>query len=55
MWIVVNHHPGTGQGSYLIAREDEGDADGEMKIIKAEELAKYRLVDFLEETEDFRD
>lgn len=55
MWIVLNYQTGSGSGSYLLAREDDGEADGEMKIIKAEDLAKLKLVDFLDESDDYRD
>jgi len=55
MWIVLNYQAGAGHGSYLLAREDDSDADGEMKIVKAEDLAKLKMVDFLDESEEYRD
>lgn len=55
MWIVLNYHPGAGNGTYLLAREDDSEADGEMRLCKADELAKYKLVDFLDEAEDYRE
>ena len=56
MWIVLNYQPaGTKGGTYLVAREDEGDEDGEMRVLSAEELIKFRLVDFLEEAESYHD
>ncbi len=56
MWIVLNYHPG-GQdgGSYLLAREDDSDADGEMRLLPTKDMDKLRLVDFLDETDDFVD
>jgi hypothetical protein len=50
MWIVLNYH--SKEDSYLLAREDETDADGEMKIVSAREMTKFKLVDFLDEAED---
>ena len=55
MWVVLNYHPGVGAGdagSYLLAREDDNEHDGELKILAAAQLAKFRLVDFLEESGD---
>jgi hypothetical protein len=54
MWIVLNYQAGGTAGSYLMSREDDGDNDGELRIIKAEEMLKFRLVDFLEEAEDYQ-
>lgn len=54
MWVVLNYQPGTAandRGSYLVAREDDDEKDGEMAIISADELAKYRLVDFLDDSD----
>jgi len=53
MWIVLNYQNGDGMGNYLVAKEDETEADGEMKIISPQELTKLKLVDFLEEAEDY--
>jgi hypothetical protein len=50
MWIVLNYQ--SKEDSYLLAREDETDADGEMKIVSAREMTKFKLVDFLDEAED---
>jgi hypothetical protein len=50
MWIVLNYH--SKEDSYLVAREDESDADGEMKIISSRDMVKYKLVDFLDETDE---
>lgn len=58
MWIVLNYHPGTSggdDGTYLLAREDDNEKDGEIAILGAKELAKFRLVDFLDEGDDFDD
>ncbi len=54
MWIVLNYQNGGTSGSYLISREDDGDSDGELRIIRAEDLVKYRLVDFLEESDEYQ-
>jgi hypothetical protein len=50
MWIVLNYQGK--EDTYLLAREDESDADGEMKIIASKEMTKFRLVDFLDEAEE---
>jgi hypothetical protein len=57
MWIVLNYHPGGAgdAGSYLIAREDDSEKDGEMKLLPAGEMKKLRMVDFLDEEDDFND
>jgi len=56
MWIVLNFHPSaTDGGKYLLAREDDSEQDGEIKLIGGEDMAKYRLVDFLDEAEEYDD
>lgn len=55
MWVVLNYHPGTSpadNGTYLLAREDDAERDGEMAVMAADKVAKFRLVDFLEEGSD---
>ena len=51
MWIVLNYQTGAtvADGRYLIAKEDDSETDGIMKLVSAEDLVKYRLVDFLDE------
>jgi hypothetical protein len=39
----------------LLAREDDSDKDGEMKILPAAEMKRLRLVDFLDEEDEFND
>lgn len=51
MWIVLNYQPGDGGGSYLVSREDDTDADGEMRIFGSKDMTRFRLVDFLEDAE----
>ncbi len=56
MWIVLNYHPGTAagdEGTYLMAKQDEEERDLPMQVLPARELAKFRLVDFLDEGEDY--
>ncbi len=54
MWIVLNFHPDAQSGGgYLLAREDDSDEDGEMKIVKASDMTRFRLVDFLDEAEEY--
>jgi hypothetical protein len=50
MWIVLNYH--SKEDAYLLAREDDSDADGEMRIITSKEMLKFKLVDFLDEAEE---
>lgn len=54
MWQIINFHPNGGtEGAYLATKEDDDSTDGDMRIIPADELAKYKFVDFLEEVEPF--
>lgn len=56
MWIVLNYHAGSGpgdQGSYLVAKQDEDERDLPMQIIPAGDMARFRLVDFLDDGEDY--
>ena len=54
IWQIVNYHPNaTEQGSYLATRDDDSEADGEMKIITAEDIVKFKFVDFLGEVESY--
>lgn len=55
MWIVLNYQSGNNGGHYLVAREDDTEADGIMKMVAAQDFIKFRLVDFLDESEEFRD
>ncbi len=50
MWIVLNEH---NDGTYLVAREDESESDGDLKLVKTADMLKFKLVDFLEEAEDY--
>jgi hypothetical protein len=49
LWIVLNYHPSNDGGSYLLAKDDDTDRDGEMSLIPAKDLVKYKLVDFMED------
>jgi hypothetical protein len=49
-WLVINYHQNAStSGEYLVAREDDSDQDGELKVIPADELTKFRMIDFLDE------
>lgn len=50
MWIVLSYQ--SKEDSYLVAREDDSDADGEMRIIASKDMLKFKLVDFLDEAEE---
>ena len=39
---------GVGHGSYLVAKEADDSTDSEVAIFTAEELAKFRFVDFMD-------
>ncbi len=54
MWIVLNYQNVGATGGYLMSREDDGDSDGEMRIVRQEDIVKYRLVDFLEESDEYQ-
>ena len=54
IWIVLNFHPEpTGGGAYLLAREDDSDLDGEIRIVAAAEMTGFKLVDFLDEADEY--
>lgn len=53
LWIVLNYH--AKEDTYLLAREDDSDADGEMSIVPASAMTRFKLVDFLDEADDMRD
>ena len=58
MWVVLNYHSGaaaSNEGTYLLAREDDSDQDGELTIVSAQEMIKFRLVDFLDEGDSYQD
>lgn len=50
MWICLNYH--TSSNEYLVARDDEGETDGDLQLLKADAIAKMKLVDFIEEDDD---
>lgn len=50
-WIVLNYHPGKDGGQYLVAREDDSSQDGELSLLSAEDISKFRLVDFYDDQE----
>lgn len=51
-WRIINFHPDSNAGgSYLAAKEDQSDSDGDMKIIQAKDLVAFKFKDFLEEEE----
>lgn len=52
VWIVLNHHPGDANG-YLLAREDDAGADGDMRLISAQDLAGFKFVDFMDDGDDY--
>ncbi len=54
MWLVLNYQGGQDQ-SYLVAREVDSDQDGELKIINASELSRFKLVEFAVATSDLGD
>jgi len=54
MWIVLNYQPGSEGGQYLLALEEDGERDGELRLVTPQSFTKLRLVDFLDEAEDFQ-
>lgn len=58
MWVVLNYHPSggeSGDGAYLLAREDDSENDGELCLLDAGNMTKFRLVDFLDEGDSLKD
>lgn len=50
-WIILNFHPTHEGGEYLAVREDDSTKDGELNIIKIDEICKYKWVDFWHKVE----
>ncbi len=56
IWQIINFHPDNAAGgSYLATREDDSDADGDMKIISAKDLVSFKFIDFLDGGEPFNE
>ena len=55
MWHVINYHPDQNGGNYLVALEDDSGSDGDMKLVTTKDLANFKFVDFLDESEDYND
>jgi len=56
MWIVLNFHGSAPNGGqYLLAREDDSESDGEMRLVNAGDMVKLKLVDFLDEVDEYRE
>lgn len=53
MWQVLSYQNASGNGSYLVAKESDDSSDGEMAIFTAEELSKFRFVDFMDDSDSF--
>ncbi len=53
MWQIINYHPDDQGGYYLAALEDDSANDGDMKLIPGKELANFKFVDFLDETDEY--
>ncbi|MGE0173034.1 MAG: hypothetical protein AB7T49_09625 [Oligoflexales bacterium] len=53
MWQIINYHPDNSGGHYLAAREDDGDNDGDIELIPAQNLKKMKFVDFIDEVEPY--
>lgn len=50
MWQIINFHPASdGNGHYLATREDDSEADGEIRILAIDELTKLKFIEFIEE------
>jgi hypothetical protein len=50
-WVVVNYHPSSDGGEYLVSREDDSEDDGQMALLSAKTLSLFRFLDFCEEHE----
>lgn len=50
-WLILNFHPNTAGGKYLAAREDDSNQDGELSLINAADMAKFRMVGFVDDHE----
>ena len=50
-WIILNYHASQEGGEYLAVREDDSAKDGEISLIKIEEICKLKWVDFWQKVE----
>lgn len=61
LWQIINHHQGSDGGQYLAAldgedpEDDEQGIDGEIRLIPAADIVKYKFVDFIEEVDPYDD
>jgi hypothetical protein len=55
MWQIINYHPDANGGQYLAAREDDGDSDGDLELITAQNIKKMKFVDFIDEVEPYNE
>ena len=50
-WVILNYHPDADGGSYLGARDDDSDQDGEIVLLTLEQVMKCKMVGFVEDPE----
>lgn len=50
-WVIINYHPDYQGGTYLAARDDDTDKDRELSLLSVADVAKLRMVDFLDESD----
>lgn len=49
-WIVLNFQPDATGGTYLVAREDDSNQDGEISCLSIAEIRRLRLVGLYNES-----
>ena len=50
-WLIINFQPGKGSGSFLAAREDDSQLDGELTLLSLEDLIGCRMLEFIPKIE----
>lgn len=50
-WVILNFHASESGGQYLAAREDDSEHDGDLVLIPAQDMTRFRMVGFVEDVE----
>lgn len=48
-WLIINYHPNAKGGTYLAAREDDSQQDGELTLLTLEDIIGCRMLEFISE------
>ena len=51
-WLILNFHSSHNGGSYLAAREEDSNKDGDLSLLSIEKIAKCQFLEFLRDDEE---